>query len=377
MDFLLNSITKYRRDLHEIPEIGFKEFKTQKYIINTLTNMGYSPQIICETGVYIFIPGNSNYCKAFRADIDALSIQEENSCEFSSKHSGFMHACGHDGHTATLLGFAEYLTTIKNKNISTLLIFQPAEEGPGGAKFICETGLLEKYNVKEMYSFHLFPDLEEGTVSTKAGAFFAQATEFDCKIIAKGGHGGMPHKTNDPLIPFTKIIDSYQTIISRNLSPFSAGVITVGKFSGGTVRNIIPNSVDFYGTIRAYSQEDTENIIKRMKDIHKGAELAFNIKVEEDFRILYPAVINDSNLYQKFLNISNQFNFVEGETLALAEDFAFYGEKVPSVFFLLGTKNEKKNFVSPLHSSTFNFDEKVLLEGVKLFTKIWEDSNEV
>ncbi|MGL5543729.1 MAG: M20/M25/M40 family metallo-hydrolase, partial [Cetobacterium sp.] len=146
---------------------------------------------------------------------------------------------------------------------------------------------------------------------------------------------------------------------------------------GGTVRNIIPNSVDFYGTIRAYSQEDTENIIKRMKDIHRGAELAFNIKVEEDFRILYPAVINDSNLYQKFLNISNQFNFVEGETLALAEDFAFYGEKVPSVFFLLGTKNEKKNFVSPLHSSTFNFDEKVLLEGVKLFTKIWEDSNEV
>lgn len=377
MNFLLNSITKYRRDLHQIPEVGFKEFKTQKYIIEALTAMGYNPNIICETGVYVFIPGNSEYCKAFRADIDALSIQEENTCEFSSKHSGFMHACGHDGHTAALLGFAQYLTTIKNKSISTLLIFQPAEEGPGGAKFICEAGLLEKYKVKEIYSFHLFPDLEEGTVSTKAGPFFAQATEFDCKIIAKGGHGGMPHKTNDPLIPFTKIIDSYQTIISRNLSPFSAGVITVGQFNGGTVRNIIPNSVDFHGTIRAYSQEDTENIIKRMKDIHRGTELAFNIKVEDEFRILYPAVINDAKLYKKFLNVSNNFNFIEGETLALAEDFAFYGEKVPAVFFLLGTKNKKKNFVSPLHSSTFNFDEKVLLEGIKLFTKIWEDNNEI
>ena len=377
MNFLLNEVIKYRRDLHQIPEVGFKEFKTQKYIINTLKSMGYSPNIICETGVYVYIPGIKKECIAFRADIDALAIQEENNCTFSSKHSGFMHACGHDGHTAALLAFAKYLTTKAEQNYSILLIFQPAEEGPGGAKFICETGILEKFHVKEIYSFHLFPDLEEGTISTKAGPFFAQATEFDCKVIGKGGHGGMPQKTNDPLIPFTKIIDSYQSIISRNLSPFNAGVITVGKISGGTARNIISNYIDFYGTIRAYSQEDTELIIKRMKEIHNGIEIAFDIKVIDEFRVLYPPVINDNILYNNFLKISQDFNFIQGETLALAEDFAFYQEKVPGIFFLLGTRNKEQNFISPLHSSSFNFDEKVLLEGVKLFAKLLEDRNEI
>lgn len=377
MNFLLNEVIKYRRDLHQMPEVGFKEFKTQKYIINTLKSMGYSPNTICETGVYVYIPGIKKECIAFRADIDALAIQEENNCTFSSKHSGFMHACGHDGHTAALLAFAKYLTTKAEQNYSILLIFQPAEEGPGGAKFICETGILEKFHVKEIYSFHLFPDLEEGTISTKAGPFFAQATEFDCKVIGKGGHGGMPQKTNDPLIPFTKIIDSYQSIISRNLSPFNAGVITVGKISGGTARNIISNSIDFYGTIRAYSQEDTELIIKRMKEIHNGIEIAFDIKVIDEFRVLYPPVINDNILYNNFLKISQDFNFIQGETLALAEDFAFYQEKVPGIFFLLGTRNKEQNFISPLHSSSFNFDEKVLLEGVKLFAKLLEDRNEI
>lgn len=377
MDFLLNDIIKYRRDLHQIPEVGFKEFKTQQYIIDTLKNMGYSPNIICETGVFVYIPGKKEECIAFRADIDALAIQEENSCEFASKHSGFMHACGHDGHSATLLAFAKYLTINKKTDHSVLLIFQPAEEGPGGAKFICETNILKDFNVKEIYSFHLFPDLEEGIVSTKPGPFFAQATEFDCKVIGRGGHGGMPQKANDPLIPFTKIIDSYQSIISRNISPFNAGVITVGKISGGTARNIISNSIDFYGTIRTYSQEDTEFIIKRVKEIHSGVEIAFNVKVEDEFRILYPPVINDEALYNKFLKISSEFKFIQGEALALAEDFAFYQEKVPGVFFLLGTKNKEKNFISPLHSSSFNFDEKVLLEGVKLFAKLLEGTNEI
>lgn len=187
----------------------------------------------------------------------------------------------------------------------------------------------------------------------------------------------MPQKTNDPLIPFTKTIDSYQSIISRNLSPFNAGVITVGKFSGGTVRNIIPNSLDFYGTIRTYSQEDTEYIIKRMKEIHRGIEISFNVKINDEFRVLYPPIINDENLYNKFLKFSNNFNFIQGEALALAEDFAFYQEKVPGLFFLLGTRNEDKNFISPLHSSSFNFDEKVLLEGVKLFMKLLEEKNEL
>lgn len=373
MNFLLEDIIKFRQDLHQIPELGLQEFKTQKYILDTLQSLGYSPKTICGTGVYLYLEGkDKTFCKAFRADMDALSITEGTDCSFKSKNNGFMHACGHDGHMATLLGFAKYLKTLPFYEYSILLIFQPAEEGPGGAKLICESGILESFSVKEIYSFHLFPELEEGTISTKAGPFFAQATEFDCKVIGKGGHGGMPHKTIDPLIPFTKIIDSYQSVISRNISPFNPAVITVGKISGGTVRNIISDSIEFYGTIRAYSQKDTNDIIKRMNEIHRGVELGFNVKVSDEFRILYPPVINDNGLYSKFLKISSNFNFIQGEPLALAEDFSFYQEKIPGLFFLLGTKNTDKNFTSSLHSSTFNFDEKVLLEGVKLFAKLLE-----
>ncbi|WP_297599109.1 M20 family metallopeptidase [uncultured Cetobacterium sp.] len=373
MNFLLKDIIKFRQELHQIPELGLKEFKTQEYIIKTLESLGYSPKKICGTGVYVYLEGkDKEYCKAFRADMDALFIAEETKCSFESKNHGYMHACGHDGHMATLLGFSKYLKTLSSHECSILLIFQPAEEGPGGAKLICESGILDTFFVKEIYSFHLFPELTEGFISTKSGPFFAQATEFDCKIIGKGGHGGMPHKTIDPLIPFTKIIDSYQSIISRNISPFNPAVITVGKISGGSVRNIISDSIEFYGTIRSYSQKDTNDIIKRMSEIHRGIELGFNTKIIDDFRVLYPPVINDENLYNKFLKVSDNFNFIQGEALALAEDFSFYQEKIPGLFFLLGTKNINKNFTSSLHSSTFNFDEKVLLEGVKLFAKLLE-----
>lgn len=370
----LEEIIEIRRDLHKIPETGFNEFKTQKYIIEYLKSLGYTPEIICETGVILHIKGESEECIAFRADMDGLNIQE-NSHSFCSTHNGYMHACGHDGHMTILLSFAKELKNISLKK-SVLLIFQPAEEGPGGAYYICKENILKKYNVKEIYGLHLFPDLEEGIISTKAGAFFAQATEFDCKIIGKGGHGGIPHKTIDPIIPFCKTIDSYQTIISRNLSPFSPSVITVGKFQGGDVRNIISNIAEYSGTIRAYDKEDTNFIIKRMKEIHRGIEVMFNVKIEEDFRILYPPIQNSEVLYKNFLKISNKFNFIPGEPLAIADDFAFYQEEVPGIFFLLGTKNLEKGFNSPLHNPNFNFDEKVLITGINLFKEILIDRME-
>lgn len=369
----LDEIKTLRRDLHKIPELGFEEIKTQKYIVNYLEKLGYTPEVVCKTGVIAFLKGESSETLAFRADMDALKITEP-SHEFSSTHTGFMHACGHDGHMAILLAFAKEIINKKNR-YNVLLIFQPAEEGPGGAKNICEAGILKKYNVKKIFGLHLFPELLEGTISTKPGPFFAEATEFDCKVIGRGGHGGMPQNTIDPLIPFTKIIDSYQTIISRNLSPFSPCVITVGKISGGEARNIISDSINFYGTIRSYSSCDTNLIIKRMKEIHRGYELAFNIKVEDEFRVLYPPVINDNSLYNEFLEISDKFNFIQGEALATAEDFSFYQREVPGLFFLLGTKNIEKGFISPLHSCNFNFNEEVLLEGVKLFTALLEKYN--
>ena len=376
LNFLLDDIVKNRRALHQIPETALEEFKTKEYLKNYLISIGLEPQEIVETGLFVYIEGkDKENCIAFRSDIDALNIKEETGAEFESKHVGKMHACGHDGHMTTLLGFAKYLTTIQPLEKSVLLIFQPAEESPGRAKDIVETGLLKKYNVKAIYGMHLFPELPEGTVASKEGPFFAQAALMTTTITGKSGHGAMPHKTIDPLMAFTKIVDGYQTIVSRNISPFDPGVVTIGKFCGGSAQNIIADTVNFWGTIRTFKEENTEFIIERIKEIHRGVELSYRVKIDEKIDIVYPPVINDKELYKKFVDTMKDMNYVEHEALTISEDFAYYQKEVPGIFMLLGTRSEEKGFVHPLHSCHFNFDEKVLLKGVEAFARILESHN--
>lgn len=376
LNFLLDDIIKNRRALHQIPETALEEFKTKEYLKNYLISIGLEPQEVVETGLFVYIEGkDKENCIAFRSDIDALNIKEETGAEFESKHIGKMHACGHDGHMTTLLAFAKYLTTIQPLEKSVLLIFQPAEESPGRAKDIVETGLLKKYNVKAIYGMHLFPELPEGTVASKEGPFFAQAALMTTTITGKSGHGAMPHKTIDPLMAFTKIVDGYQTIVSRNLSPFDPGVVTIGKFCGGSAQNIIADTVNFWGTIRTFKEENTEFIIDRIKEIHRGVELSYRVKIDEKIDIVYPPVINDKELYKKFVETMKDMNYVEHEALTISEDFAYYQKEVPGIFMLLGTRSEEKGFVHPLHSCHFNFDEKVLLKGVEAFARILESHN--
>ena len=376
LNFLLDDIVKNRRALHQIPETALEEFKTKEYLKNYLISIGLEPQEIVETGLFVYIEGkDKENCIAFRSDIDALNIKEETGAEFESKHVGKMHACGHDGHMTTLLGFAKYLTTIQPLDKSVLLIFQPAEESPGRAKDIVESGLLKKYNVKAIYGMHLFPELPEGTVASKEGPFFAQAALMTTTITGKSGHGAMPHKTIDPLMAFTKIVDGYQTIVSRNLSPFDPGVVTIGKFCGGSAQNIIADTVNFWGTIRTFKEENTEFIIDRIKEIHRGIELSYRVKIDEKIDIVYPPVVNDKELYKKFVETMKDMNYVEHEALTISEDFAYYQKEVPGIFMLLGTRSEEKGFVYPLHSCHFNFDEKVLLKGVEAFARILESHN--
>lgn len=376
LNFLLDDIIKNRRALHQIPETALEEFKTKEYLKNYLISIGLEPQEVVETGLFVYIEGkDKENCIAFRSDIDALNIKEETGAEFESKHVGKMHACGHDGHMTTLLAFAKYLTTIQPLEKSVLLIFQPAEESPGRAKDIVETGLLKKYNVKAIYGMHLFPELPEGTVASKEGPFFAQAALMTTTITGKSGHGAMPHKTIDPLMAFTKIVDGYQTIVSRNLSPFDPGVVTIGKFCGGSAQNIIADTVNFWGTIRTFKEENTEFIIERIKEIHRGVELSYRVKIDEKIDIVYPPVINDKELYKKFVDTMKDMNYVEHEALTISEDFAYYQKEVPGIFMLLGTRSEEKGFIHPLHSCHFNFDEKVLLKGVEAFARILESHN--
>lgn len=376
LNFLLDDIIKNRRALHQIPETALQEFKTKEYLKNYLISIGLNPQEIVETGLYVYLEGKDREnCIAFRSDIDALDVKEETGTDFESTHIGKMHACGHDGHMTTLLAFAKYLTTIQPLEKSVLLIFQPAEESPGRAKDIVETGLLKKYNVKSIYGMHLFPELPEGTIASKEGAFFAQASLITASITGKSGHGAMPHKTIDPLMAFTKVVDGYQTIVSRNLSPFDPGVVTIGKFCGGTAQNIIADKINFWGTIRTFKEENTEFIINRVKEIHRGIELAYRVKIDEKIDIVYPPVINDKELYKKFVETMKEMNYEEHEALTISEDFAYYQKEVPGIFMLLGTKNEEKGYIHPLHSCHFNFDEKVLLKGVEAFARILESYN--
>ena len=376
LNFLLDDIIKNRRALHQIPETALEEFKTKEYLKNYLISIGLEPQEVVETGLFVYIEGkDKENCIAFRSDIDALNIKEETGAEFESKHIGKMHACGHDGHMTTLLAFAKYLTTIQPLEKSVLLIFQPAEESPGRAKDIVETGLLKKYNVKAIYGMHLFPELPEGTVASKEGPFFAQAALMTTTITGKSGHGAMPHKTIDPLMAFTKVVDGYQTIVSRNLSPFDPGVVTIGKFCGGSAQNIIADTVNFWGTIRTFKEENTEFIIDRIKEIHRGIELSYRVKIDEKIDIVYPPVVNDKELYKNFVETMKDMNYVEHEALTISEDFAYYQKEVPGIFMLLGTRSEEKGFIHPLHSCHFNFDEKVLLKGVEAFARILESHN--
>ena len=376
LNFLLDDIIKNRRALHQIPETALEEFKTKEYLKNYLISIGLEPQEVVETGLFVYIEGkDKENCIAFRSDIDALNIKEETGAEFESKHIGKMHACGHDGHMTTLLAFAKYLTTIQPLEKSVLLIFQPAEESPGRAKDIVETGLLKKYNVKAIYGMHLFPELPEGTVASKEGPFFAQAALMTTTITGKSGHGAMPHKTIDPLMAFTKIVDGYQTIVSRNLSPFDPGVVTIGKFCGGSAQNIIADTVNFWGTIRTFKEENTEFIIDRIKEIHRGIELSYRVKIDEKIDIVYPPVVNDKELYKNFVETMKDMNYVEHEALTISEAFAYYQKEIPGIFMLLGTRSEEKGFIHPLHSCHFNFDEKVLLKGVEAFARILESHN--
>ncbi|OQY42420.1 MAG: amidohydrolase [Fusobacteriia bacterium 4572_74] len=372
MEKILEKMKKYRINLHEIPELGYVEKKTQTYLLQEIKKMGYEPNIICKTGIYIYLDGGSEETYGFRTDIDGLPISEETGATYSSKHKGFMHACGHDGHMATLLGFMDYLRGKKlKKNI--LLIFQPAEEGPGGAKDIVKSGILEKYNVKGIFGLHLFPKLEEGIIGCRAGGFMAKAAEINIVIRGKSGHGGQPHLGLDSIQVAGKILEGFNLITSKFIAPFDPCIIAIGKIEGGTIRNIIPEVTRMEGTIRTFSTETFNFIIGKIRDIAHGMELSYGVKIEIDLAEGYPPVVNDKEYYsilESIVNEDKKLKFKEIDPEMLAEDFGFYQEVTRGLFFFVGTQNNKLGYVESLHNSKFNFNEKVLENGLRVYIGI-------
>lgn len=360
-------VIQTRRELHQIPESGFMEFKTKAYLEAFLQTLAHVEIIeTAQTGILAWFNAGQSDAVALRADMDALSMAEHTLHDFKSTHEGFMHACGHDGHMTVMLFMCKWLSeNFDQLKRNVMVIFQPAEEGPGGAEWIVKEGVFETYNIKEIYGYHLYPEVEEGYFATRTGPIMAMTGEFDIVINGISGHGAIPHKALDAAVVAAELMIQLQNIVSRRISPIDPAVVTVGKISIGERRNIIAEKAILEGTCRAFSKEVFAKIIQCIRDYCKGLEISYGIQIDVEIREMYPPVINDESLVNSFIEANGADRVRIIEPQMIAEDFSLYQTVVPGIFVFVGVRNEAKGFIHPLHSSKFDFDEENLLLGVE------------
>ena len=372
-----NSIFEWRRDFHQYPELSFQEFRTADLIAKELKSMGLEPKPnIGKTGIIADLIFGDGPMIALRADMDALPIQETSGLSFASKNDGIMHACGHDGHMAMLLATAKVLTQKKNLfNGKVRFIFQPAEEGGGGARYMIKDNCLEQ--VDEIYGIHVWNYQPVGEVGVKDGPVMAAADMFDIHIRGIGGHGAAPQGTVDSIIVASHLIQSLQTIVSRNTNPLDSTVVSIGKINGGHNFNIIADEVILSGTARAYTEKNRNLIKNRMHEIILGIEKTYNAKIAFNYKDGYPPTINHTDPSKKVLRAAQK---VVGDRAGLpylsmgGEDFAYYLQKKPGCFFFVGSApNEKALFETPHHCSHFDMDEKALLIGSSIYLNLLDE----
>ncbi len=366
-----------RREIHMYPELGFEEVKTSRLISEWLERFGLEVQKgVAGTGVIGLLRGKSQgKTVAIRADMDALPIEELNEVPYASKIKGKMHACGHDAHVTILLGVARIFSSLRDQIKGNIKwIFQPAEEGGGGGKRMVEEGVLENPRVDAIFGAHVFPQIEIGKVGICKGKALASADRFIIKLIGQSGHAASPHLAKDPILAAGHLITQIHSIVSREVDPLESAVITIGKVSGGTAFNIIPDEVELLGTVRALSPEIQEKMKKRIEEAVRGVTQTFGMRYDFEYEYGYPVLINEPEMIQLVASACakgiGEENIVEVPPSMGAEDFAFYLEKVPGAFFRLGIRNESKGVVHPYHNSRFDIDEDVLPFGVEMFIRI-------
>ena len=370
-------IIDWRRDFHQFPELSFQEHRTGDVIADELRSMGLEPKVkVGKTGVTADLKFGNGPVIGLRADMDALPIQETSGLPFSSQNDGVMHACGHDGHMAMLLGAAKALTQKDNQYNGTVrFIFQPAEEGEGGARYMIEDGCLE--GIDEIYGIHVWNYQPVGEVGVKDGPVLAAADMFDIKIKGIGGHGAAPQGTVDSVVVASYLVQALQTIESRNTNPLESTVISIGKINGGNNFNIIADEVSLSGTARAYSEENRNLIKTRMEEIIKGVEKTYNANITFDYKDGYPPTINHVGPTQKVLKAAEK---VVGDKAGMpylsmgGEDFAYYLKEKPGCFFFVGSApNEQELFETPHHCSHFTMDERALLVGPSIYLNLLDN----
>ena len=376
--FLSDEIIATRRDFHKYPELGFQEHRSAEIIATKLNEMGLDVETgIGKTGVVGTInPDHQGKTIALRADMDALPIQETGDVDFISQNKGIMHACGHDGHMAMLLGAAKVLSANSNNlNGKVKFIFQPAEEGHGGARYMIRDGVLN--GVDEIYGAHLWNYQNYGTIGVKNGPVMAAADLFTITIKGKGGHGATPHGTVDAVLVSSHVIQAMQSIVSRNTNPLESTVITIGKINGGYNFNIIADHVVLKGTTRAYTEKNRQLIKKRMVEIIDGLSTSFNAEILLDYEDGYPPTINELNCSKNLLNSAKKIvGDGAGEPyLSMGgEDFSYFTNEIPGCFFFIGSAPKDQEPLSvPHHCSHFNIEEEALLIGSSVFVQLIKD----
>ena len=371
-----DELIEIRRTLHQYPELGFEETNTSKFIKDFLTKEGITFKEFAGTGVCGIIEGTkegeNKKVIGLRADIDGLPMQDKKSCSYASKVSGKMHACGHDGHTTILLGAAKLLNKNKDKFNGTIkLIFEPAEETTGGARVMIEEGVLTNPNVDVMCGLHVEETLDAGMIMVRRGTVNAASNPFNITIKGSGGHGAYPDTAVDSIVMASHVVTSLQSIVSREIKPVNPAVVTIGSIHGGTAQNIIPNEVKLSGIIRTMTNEDREFAKLRLKEIVNGVCTTFRGSAEIEIEESYPCLYNDDDMV-KILEDSAK-NIIGAENVKVqknpklgVESFAYFANKVPSVFYFLGIRNEEKGIIEPAHNSLFDIDEDALPIGVAI-----------
>ncbi|MDC3423401.1 M20 family metallopeptidase [Aquibacillus sp. 3ASR75-11] len=364
-----DTLINWRRKLHQHPEIGLEEFETSKFVQEQLKGLGLEDvQVIAKTGVVGLLKGEEpGPTVALRADMDALPIQDEKTVEYASKREGKAHLCGHDGHTTMLLGAVKILLATPPKRGNVKFIFQPGEEGYFGAEKMIENGALENPKVDAIAGLHVNPMVPTGHVTCSPKEVCAAADFFDLEIKGQGGHAAHPHLSTDSITIATEVISSLQQIVSRQLDPITSTVLTIGQIHGGTVNNAIASSVKIGGTVRTLDPDIRKTMKDRMEKIIKGITEGFGATYQFDYHYFYPQLINTASLIPTLKKSVEDVLGLEGYSVAKpsmgGEDFSFYIQKIPGVFFRLGVRNEDKNAVYPLHHPKFDLDEDALPYG--------------
>lgn len=360
-----------RRYLHRHPELSFKEQKTSAYVADVLTKLGIDIIVgVGGNGIIGTIRGQlPGKTVALRADMDALPIQDEKTCDYASQVPGVMHACGHDGHTAVLLAVAEYFSARKEALHGEIrLLFQPAEEVcPGGALSMIEAGALDGVDV--IYGVHLWTPIPVGTAASRPGPLMASTDEFFIELSGRGGHGGMPHAAIDSVVAGAALVMQLQSIVSRSVNPLDPAVVTIGSIHGGTAQNVIADTCRLAGTVRCFHEETRQRIRERIEQLAQGTAQAYGAGVSIEYMTGYPSLVNHQPEFERFEQIAAKEAGLAVELssqIMPAEDFAYYLQRVPGCFMLVGAGNPEKNATYPHHHPKFDIDEDAMLHAAGL-----------